>query len=182
MIGKKAIKIIFVFVVFLFMYSLSYSQIVPKRLNDEYYIPTKYYFGLCLVTGAHSQPVTYAIIKETNETDIEAKIVSRETFLRMITGNQECKANPKNEDFLEINEIDPLIFKEIWKLKYSEHPNYGNNEKGWAGKLYNPTDGQHNLLNQYGIYTLTNYCYGENMFKLLKDLHSINWVNLYKGL
>ena len=158
------------------------SQIVPKRLNEEYYVETAYYFGFCFVTGAHSSPVTYAIVKEIEQTEIEAQIVSKETFIRMLLGNQDCKANPDNENLLEKYNIDILIFNELWKLKYSEHPHFGKNEEGWAARLYSPSDGQFNLLNQYGIYSFTSYCYGDKMFKLLSDMQSLNWVNLYKSL
>jgi hypothetical protein len=164
-------------------YSISsFSQIVPKRLNDEYYVKSDYYFGFCFVTGANSSPVTFAIVKIIEDTDIEANIVSKESFLRMMGGGQECKANPENENLFEKYNIDPLVFNQLWKLKYSESPFFGKNEPGWAAKLYSPSEGQFNLLAQYGIYSFTSYCYGENMVKLLTDIQSSNWVNLYKGL
>lgn len=161
---------------------ISDAQIVPKRLNDEYWVKTDYYFGFCFVTGANSYPVTFAIVKVIEDNEIDAKIISKETFLRMMSGNQKCKANPDNENLLEKYDIDPLVFDMLWKLKYKEHPHFGNNEQGWAAKLYTPSDGQFNLLSQYGIYSFTSYCYGENMFRLLRDIQSLNWVNLYKGL
>lgn len=175
-------KTIFFSLIFLFIVLSVNAQIVPKRLNDEYYVKTDYYFGFSLVTGANSSPVTYAIVKVIEDSEIEAKIINRDTFLRMMSGSQESKANPENENLLEKYQIDPLTFNKIWKLKYSEHPHYGKTEPGWAAKLYSPSDGQFNLLSQYGIYTFTSYCYGENMIKLLRDIESSNWVNLYKGL
>ena len=174
--------LVLLFSIIAFYSFVSFSQIVPKRLNDEYYVKTDYYFGFCFVTGANSNPVTYAIVKVLEDTDIEAKIVSKETFMRMMSGGQECKANPENENLFKKYNIDPFAFNLLWKLKYRESPNFGRNEPGWAANLYTPSEGQFNLLSQYGIYSFTSYCYGENMIKLLHDVKSSNWVNLYKGL
>lgn len=166
----------------IFISTIAYSQIVPKRLNDEYYVKTDYYFGFCFITGANSSPVTFALVKIIEDEEIEAKVISKSTFVRMMSGKQECKANPENENFFEKYEIDPFVLEILWKLKYKEHPHLGNNQEGWAAELYSPSEGQFNLLSQYGIYSFTSYCYGENMFRLLKDIQSANWVNLYKSL
>lgn len=166
----------------IFLLCQANAQIVPKRLNDEYYVKTDYYFGFCLTTGANSSPVTYAVVKVIEDRDIEADIVSKQTFLSMMSGNLESKANPDNENLLEKHNIAPEAFNLLWKLKYKEHPHFGKNQSGWAAKLYMPSDGQFNLLSQYGIYSFTSYCYGEKMIQLLHDIQKANWVNLYKGL
>ena len=51
----------------------------------------------------------FLYIKEIEKKKIEATIVSKSTFIQMLMGNRDCKANPENENLLEKNNIDVLI-------------------------------------------------------------------------
>ena len=178
----KTQTFIIIIVSIIFSQHLFGQVIIPKTKNAEYYVETAYYLGFCFTTGANNSAITYAIVKEIEKTKIEAQVISFNTFMRIISGNQNSKANSKQINLLETNEINPLIFKELWKIKYGENPNFGNNEKGWASTLMSPSESQFNILKQYGIYGFTSYCYGDNMIKLLKDMQSLSWVNLYESL
>ncbi|MCK4661778.1 MAG: hypothetical protein KAT68_02845 [Bacteroidales bacterium] len=179
----KGLKNILIFVIFYLLCNSIYSQaIIPKTPNDEYYIETNYYLGFSLLVTANSSPVTYAIIKEMENGKKDVRFISKQTFIRLLKGEQYCKANPDKENLLKKYDIDQSSIDKLWKLRYAEFPFFGRDEKGWANKPGLPSDGQFNLLKQYGIYDVRTFCYGENAFKLLKDIQSINWVNLYKSL
>jgi hypothetical protein len=89
------------------------------------------------------------------------------------------------------DEMAPLCLPiyDIWKLRYSVHPHYGTSttnlpdeDKGWATTRYRPSYKQTLLLQQYGVNNVTDFFYGDNMFRLFKDMQNEEWVETYKGL
>ena len=46
---------------------------------------------------------------------------------------------------------------------------------------FRPSDGQLQILKQYGIGHLHEFAYGENAFRLLRDVSRPEWVSAYSG-
>ena len=76
-----------------------------------------------------------------------------------------------------------------WKLKYSVHPHYPkaatnipDEDKGWAAQRYLPSAKQSQLLQQYGGKSVSDFFYGDGMFRLFKDMQDWDWIETYKGL
>jgi hypothetical protein len=44
-----------------------------------------------------------------------------------------------------------------------------------------PTNAQMNILKGYGLQTINGYIYGENLFRLLKDIQNKQWIERYKA-
>ena len=71
----------------------------------------------------------------------------------------------------------------LWKLRYSEYPYDGNTEKGWAGKDFVPSDSQWSFLKRnYHYSELSQFLYGEDMWRLVKDSQDPDWQNQYSSL
>ena len=89
------------------------------------------------------------------------------------------------------DEMKPLCLPiyDIWKLKYGVHPHYPkaatnipDEDKGWAAQRYLPSAKQTQLLQTYGATSVSDFIYGEGMFRLFKDMQDPEWVETYKGL
>jgi hypothetical protein len=157
----------------------------------------KIYFAIGLFTSGHSQMVTYAFISTTNGSVLGAEIVRKERFIYSALGYWPSSANPKKEDlflkhnvdsvFLVVNESNKVIgyyekpFEELWKIRFKEHP-YQYDEYGWSQGLYTPSLGQQLYIKkEYGVHNiLTQYIYGDSLFKLLRDVQNPGWVSAYK--
>jgi len=92
---------------------------------------------------------------------------------------------------------DPL--EDLWKLAHSEwtygspapignQPQQKQNVSdpatpgpGWARDPNHPSDGQLNILQQYGAQTYIDIIYGENAFHLLHDMQDPTWVARYQS-
>ncbi len=88
-------------------------------------------------------------------------------------------------------EMKPLCLPiyDIWKLKYAVHPHYPkaatnipDEDKGWAAQRYLPSAKQSQLLQQYGGKSVSDFFYGDGMFRLFKDMQDWDWIETYKGL
>ena len=89
------------------------------------------------------------------------------------------------------DEMKPLCLPifDIWKLRYGVHPHYSSSstvipdeDLGWATTRYRPSYKQTQLLQQYGVNNVTDFFYGEGMFRLFKDMQNEEWIETYKGL
>jgi len=75
---------------------------------------------------------------------------------------------------------------QLWKLRYASYP-YSRNSAdtlGWTMNSDNefmPTNAQMNILKGYGLQTINGYIYGENLFRLLKDIQNKQWIERYKA-
>lgn len=88
-------------------------------------------------------------------------------------------------------EMKPLCLPiyDIWKLRYAVHPHYTitssdipDEDKGWATTRFRPSYKQTQLLQQYGVSNVNDFFYGEDMFRLFKDMQNEEWIETYKGL
>ncbi len=74
---------------------------------------------------------------------------------------------------------------QLWKLRYASYPymSSASDTTGWTmnyANPYMPTKAQMQILKGYGLETINGYIYGENLFRLLKDIQNKQWVEAYK--
>lgn len=166
-------------IVILLLSSLPYIQICSQTVEKQ----VESYFAVSLQPNFQSI-ITYAVIDISKKGAVVSKTyLSRRDWMFQITGLQQSKANPEEKNLLKEAGIEgPDVLNELWKLRYSESPYAGAPvEKGWAGKPRIPTKEQMNMLSQFGVKTINEYFYGENLYKLLKAMQDPAWVAEYQS-
>jgi hypothetical protein len=162
--------------------------------------PATYGFGLSLATGQNGQLFTLFIVKVYEGNILESTPLSREQFIRQVQGRTFSKANTDAEDLFRKYGVaactlpadsaamgyltDCLTLDNLWKLRFWEYPyavaDGARTGKGWAEKPTIPGERQFEVLSDYGITHTTALCYGENMFRLLRDMGDPVWVDNYR--
>ncbi|MFT4601556.1 MAG: hypothetical protein ACI857_001737 [Arenicella sp.] len=155
------------------------------------------YFAIGFFTGSNSQLITYAYVHTQNGKVTGAEIIRKDRFIYSALGHWPCTANLKKENLFEKFKVDSClllrsesnkilgyyapVFDELWKIKFYEHP-FNFDSPGWSQGQYKPSLYQKEFLQKkYGIKNiLTDYIYGDSVFKLLKDVQSPSWVREYK--
>ena len=158
----------------------------------------KVYFAIGLFTGSHSQMITYAFLTSVNDKIVGVEVIRKDRFIYSALGYWPSAANPDREDLfakynvdsvlLVVNESNKVIgyyevvFDQLWKIRFKENP-YKYDEYGWSQGMYRPSESQQKfLMEQYGVHNiLTDYIYGDSLFKLLKDVQNPGWVSSYKA-
>ena len=167
--------LILIITIFSFGSGISAQPIDSSNVVDRY-------FGFSLQPNFQGL-INYAII-EVNKKGLANRVyLSRRDWLHQLVGIQKSTANPEEKNLLKEAGLEgPDVINELWKLRYSETPYGGQTvEKGWAGKPTIPTEGQMDMLRQFGIKTINDYFYGENLFKLLKAMEDPGWVSEYQN-
>jgi len=159
-----------------------------------------YEFALSLATGPNSQLFTLFVVKVFEGNILESTPLSREQFVRQVQGRTFSKANPDAEDLFRKYDVkactlppdsaamgyltDCLTLDNLWKLRFWEYPfamaDGARAGKGWSEKPSMPSERQLLLLSDYGITYTTAICYGENLFRLLRDMGDPAWVDNYR--
>ncbi|MFH2095413.1 MAG: hypothetical protein ABIJ16_06905 [Bacteroidota bacterium] len=170
-------------ILFIFMQALIIACFTVKAGAQEPEDKSSYYFGFNLVQTMYGEMVHYGVARVYPDGTVKTTFISRRNFLLQIVGEQQSKANPNKEDLLEKYGVNYLIFNNLWMLRYSEYP-YKTDlyDYGWARFPYGPSDAQLSYLKQYGFENIDSFIYGENAFRLWKDMMSLDWVNNYKSL
>lgn len=150
--------------------------------------------------SAHSQLITYAVVTEMGGKIIGTQILREQSFMYSIMGYWPNTANPNRENLLEKNGIDSCYlianqsnkiigyqakpFKDLWKLRYNQHPYQYDGESGWSQEKYKPSPAQVNFLNEtYGVSDIkTKYFIGDSLFKVLRDVQNPDWIATYSSL
>lgn len=157
------------------------------------------HLGIGIFTAAHSTILTYAFITTRDDKLVGAQIVRKQMFMYVAMGHWPGIVNPKRENLFTKNEVDSCFlvkdeydkivgyyappFDSIWKIRYYEHPsNYDS--FGWSHGRYKPSQKQMEYLHsEYGILNLmTEYIWGENLYRLLKDVRRVDWIANYHSL
>ncbi len=159
----------------------------------------KTYFAIGLFTGQNSQLITFAFIKTLNGKVTGAEIVRKDRFIYSALGHWPSLANVKRENLFEKYQVDSClllksesnkvlgyyapVFNELWKLKFYEHP-LQFDTPGWSQGQYKPSLYQKEFLQkEYGVRNvLTDYIYGDSLFKLLRDVQSPSWIDEYRSV
>ena len=154
------------------------------------------HFAIGLFTSAHSQMVTYAFVTMMDDYYIGVEIVRKDRFMYTALGHWPHKINPNRENYFEKFNVDSCFllnngskvigyyvkpFSDLWKIRFYEHP-YEYDQLGWSQGQYTPSTSQRDFLRrEYGINNiLTEYIYGDTLFKLLRNVQSPAWVVNYK--
>lgn len=157
--------------------------VVTSTVEAQNKSKSKFYFGFSFgqqVSG--SGLMNYGIVKVLANGKKEIIRLTDTNFKLQIAGKQESLANPDNINFFLENKIMWQTLDQLWKIKYSEYPFRKRlDNKGWAHKKYAPSPQQMKILNQYGIKFITDFCYGDNAFKLLKAMQDGEWVSRYQN-
>lgn len=166
--------------------SLAQIQEIPSDTIFNDTVKTNFYFAITLTPTINGQQMyNTAIVLKTKSGKLIPTYITKTNFLLQITGQQESKANPNNVNYMKEYQIFWQTFDQLWKLQYSEYPfdrKQNPDTKGWAKMKYSPSKGQLQFLRQYGIKNITDFFYGKNLFRILKDIQDTNWVGNYKNL
>lgn len=162
----------------IFILIFSFSSI--NAISQDSTKISKKYFGVSLQPNFQTV-ITFAIIEVSSNGKINRTYLTRTNWLHQIVGIQKSVANPLERNILKEAGIEsPDVINELWKLRYSEPPYDGGlPEKGWSAKPRMCSEGQMEVLKQFGIKTLSDYFYGENLLKLLNSMEDPAWVADY---
>ena len=155
--------------------------LIPKgQDNPDAYHLARYSFCISLMPTAGLDAVSYGIhCLPYEQKRGTVRFVNYETFLRQFGGGEESKANPDRIDLFEAHGINQFTLKDLWKLRYATYP-FGNSKAlGWGGENGVPSEGQMQILSQYGMQFLSDVIYGDNLIRLLKDMQDSQWVGEY---
>ena len=162
--------------------------------------PATYAFGLSLAAGQNGQLFTLFTVTVFEGAVIETRPLTREQFIRQVQGRTFSNANTDAEDLFRKHGVkactlpedsaamgfltDCSTLDDLWRLRFWEYPlAMGEGSrlgKGWSEKPTIPSERQLLLLSDYGIKYTTDICYGENMFRLLRDMGDPAWVDNYR--
>jgi len=178
-------KIFIIFIILLFHFVVK-AQDTIYTFGEEKEKVT-YYLGFRMIP-TFSSAIQFALLYIPNGEIEEITIISSATFIAYAKGMTKCKANPDKEDFVEKNGIENEdVLKDIWKLRYKDYPfkvQYMTDSAGWSTNdsfPSLPSVEQFKLLNNFGIYKISDFAYGDNAFGLLKSLENETWVSKYKA-
>lgn len=157
----------------------------------------KTYFAVGLFAGAHSSLITYAIVSFRDGAVIGAQVITEQRFMYEAMGYYPSIANLNRENLFDKNGVDSCFllsndmnkvvgyyckpFQSLWKLRFYEHP-YQFDSPGWSQGQFKPSIYQMKILREeYGINNiLTDYFYGDSLFKLLRDVQDPVWIETYR--
>ncbi len=202
---RKILGILFLF----FLCFSAYAQVNQFGEENEENTEKEWYFALRIMPSLNGKLVQTALIKHTGNQKIEIQFVPGDIWLKQIAGLESSQANPNNENFInkylifgnkqdsagnnkneqtyaDIEKIK-VVLANLWRLRYSEYPYFNpemNKEKGWAKHAnekitWMPSVSQMKLLEPYHVYSFTDFFYGEQLFKFLKDVQNRDWQNRY---
>ncbi len=160
---------------------LSHGQIIiPKKDYVPKVATPRYSFAISLVSGSHSTLTTYGILRQNPDNTRQFIFLTFDTFIHQVAGSEKSLANSEKINYLEEYGIEVNDFKYLWKLKYDVYPYEGNKDLGYGTELGAPSRGQYELLKPYGISTVSDYCYGDNLWKLMLKIKDPQWVGIYQ--
>ena len=140
--------------------------------------------------------VTYAFVSMMGDNFLGAEVVRKERFMYTALGYWPAPINPERVNYFEKYNVDSCFlvkngskvagyyakpFDDLWKIRFFEHP-YDYDRPGWSQGQYTPSKAQQDFLRkQYGVNNiLTEYIYGDTLFKLLRNVQSPAWVIDYR--
>ncbi len=157
----------------------------------------KNYFAVGLFAGAHSSLITYAVVSYRDGLFLGAQVLTEQQFMYQALGYYPSIANINKENLFAKNGVDSCFlikndlnkimgyynkpFWDLWKIRFYENP-IQFDMRGWSQGQYKPSVYQMKILKEsYGINNvLTDYFYGDSLYKLLRDVQNPVWVESYK--
>ncbi len=172
-------NILFFIAVFALSGSL-FSQAIIIPIDEYEAEPTlpRITFGISL-SATHNSPTSYAMVRQYYNGSTEVIYLTYESFILQVKGLEESRANPQKINFIKKYEITEEAFAAIWMLKHDEYPFGIKRDKGFGTKSGIPSKAQFGMLNQFGIYKIDDFAYGENMWRLMKRIENYDWLVNY---
>lgn len=179
---------------------LSVNSNGQKAVKDHEF--GKHHFAFNLAPSGNSQFFNLAEVTVYEGKIVEIKHLTVDEFVKCMAGILETKANPDKENFFEkygikgcdvhiledgFSVFDCELVWDLWRLRYDKNPaktagrEQNQSDDGWSRKKYIPSEGQMQILQRYGIRHISEFFYGENAYKLLRDMSNPNWVQTYRG-
>ena len=149
----------------------------------------QYYFGFNLVPSAGGGLTHFALVRVDINGDKHYRQLTKDQFVRQVTGEAYSKANPNGVDLLKRHKImNPDIINELWKLRYVDYA-FGYPKavlvEGWSTNdslPFIPSPPQMEMLAEFGITRMNDFCMGDNAFELLKSMETPEWLNQYREI
>lgn len=175
--------------VFVLIFTPLFSQ--TSTFGDEeqenYYV-----FGLRIIPNGSSVG-QYFILYAPNDQIKSMEPISTDEFIRFSKGMNVSKPNPDKKNLLADNGVqDWRTVEQVWKVRYAKYP-YGSriddttvlktDSLGWTNNFispYVPRPEQMDILETYGLKTINGYVFGDNLFRLLKDMEDPQWISRYR--
>ncbi len=165
---------------------------------DPLFFATRH-LGFNLMPSANTSLASFGIVTVYEGKILKVEQITYQDFALQASGHRGSIANPEQKNLIAdygintcgvyrdtINDkyvvnCDPM--SNIWKLRYKEFPNRaeGAKEPGWSKNKFMPSEGQQVILQRYGIRSIIDFFWGDNAFRLLKDMEDPTWVNTYKS-
>jgi len=208
----------FLFLSFLFVGFIFYSFVPNRQQTND----LKYELGFSINPSAGTGTVSYVVLGiDKNGVIVSKKLLTEGQFVMIGKGLLRSKANPERIDLYKKymidcgiildypkmmhgvlvedtmwNEMKPVCLPiyDIWKLRYSHHPKYGQGkfmsksgippeDLGWSANGARPSHAQTLFLKKYyGISTIQDFFHGEKMFLLFRDMQNSDWVIRYSEM
>jgi len=172
-------------IVWIFSAVLIQAQENVIKFGEDPETKDKYYLGFSLLPGFDGL-VRYYLVYETVSGKLTYKQITMDDFVYQSAGKIKSKANTKNVNYFELYQIpDPNVVQSLWKLRYREFPYKADSlMAGWSTNDTvpdMPSPAQLNILSEFGIKRISDFCYGENAYKLLKAISTVEWIENYKN-
>ncbi|PLX24886.1 MAG: hypothetical protein C0599_01665 [Salinivirgaceae bacterium] len=177
------VKKTLIIIILSFFVLVSYSQvIIPKERGSHIEtILSKHFFGIRLMPTAQSKPITFVIYNLYYDSTKTYDVITKRDFMSQFSGITESKANPDGKNLFNENEIDPMVFEYLWKVRYPEYP-FGKTPKpGWAAGKFIPSPTQMAMLKPFGVNHPADLIFGDSLISFLKSATDPAWVNRYKA-
>ena len=167
--------------ILLLITQISLGQIlVPKKDYVPEIRQSRYSLAICLMSGANSIGVSYGIMRQNPDSTHEIIFLTKSSFIRQATGHEKSRANPNKIDFFKEYNINYKVLDNIWKLRYDQNPY--TKEQGWGTKLGVPSKAQYGMLNQFDVYKLRDYIFGDKLWLFLQKMNDPAWIGQYHNL
>jgi hypothetical protein len=168
-------------IILLFIVQTGVGQIlVPKKDYVPEIRQSRYSLAICLMSGANTVGLSYGIMRQNPDSTHEIIFLTKSSFIRQATAHERSRANPNKINYFEEYNINPKVLDNIWKLRYAQHP--FTKEQGWGTKLGVPSKAQYGMLNQFGVYHLRDYIFGDKLWLFLQKMNDPAWTAQYNNL
>ncbi len=163
----------------------------------------EYHLGFNLMPNFSGDLVSFGLLQVRDGKVLGSTPLSREKFVQYAGGIKMNPANPELENLFIKYEVDSCWINydadyykygkkvyvshdcygldNLWKIRYKKHP-YEHGAFGWSNGDYNFDGKQAAFLKKfYNVQSQAEYFYGENAFKLLKDMADEEWFDFYQA-
>jgi len=145
---------------------------------------TDYKFGF-RIAPTYSGVVQYCVVYAPGGKIEDVRPISMDAFLKEAGGRFMSDANPNGAGLFKKNGIKDSIrtLNNLWRLRYKYYPlkHIPQDSVGWSAspENYIPSKNQTLILKNYGVDNINGIFFGNNAFRLLRDLENKNWIKIY---